>query len=333
MLLFSTDTDSGTVTVLSKKNNDLEKVAVIPVGNGPRGGVMFTKDGRGFVGNSAGDTISEIDALSFRESAKIKVGIAPTGVGLIPGDRFALVSNSGSNYVSIVDLNNRSEIGKISTGREPKHMCISSDGKLAFVAVFGADHVSVIDTSALSTAGDTPNLGQVREIARISVGADSAPYSTAISHDDKYVLVANNQVDYMNLIDVETMAVAKTVYVGSKGGRGVGFSASGEIGFISIEDTNELVTISIPNGEILARTETGPGPRGFAIDDEISTIFVAGFSRTRKSLGQLTQPNTVSQIRFGAEKFSALTKTDMEPELSDSAVGAGPCSVSIFRDF
>lgn len=331
MLLFSTDTDSGTITVLRQDNGQLEKTAVIPVGNGPRGAVMFTKNGRGFVGNSAGNTISEIDALSLRESAKIEVGIAPTGVGLIPGDRFALVSNSGSNYISIVDLTDRQEIGKISTGREPKHMSISPDGQRAYVAVFGADYISVVDTSDLAKAGPVPNLGQVREVHRIPVGNGAAPYSTAVSSDGRFVLVANNQADYLSIIDAEKLTIIATVDVGSKGGRGVGFAQSGSIGFISIEDTSELLTISIPDGEVIARSETGPGPRGFAIDDRGSTVFVAGFSRVKKSAGRLTLPNTVSQIRFGAEQFSAMKEA--VPELTEDPVGAGPCSISIFRDY
>lgn len=48
-LMFSTDTDSGTITVINFESDDFPVLAKIEVGNGPRGAVRFTKSGRGFV--------------------------------------------------------------------------------------------------------------------------------------------------------------------------------------------------------------------------------------------------------------------------------------------
>jgi hypothetical protein len=69
-LLFSSDTDSGTVTFYDVANEE-RPIAKIQVGNGPRGAVRFTKDGRGFVTNHAGNTVSEIDVFALNEVAKI----------------------------------------------------------------------------------------------------------------------------------------------------------------------------------------------------------------------------------------------------------------------
>ena len=44
-LLFTTDTDSGIVTVIDADSTNFDEVTKIPVGNGPRGAVKFTKNG------------------------------------------------------------------------------------------------------------------------------------------------------------------------------------------------------------------------------------------------------------------------------------------------
>jgi YVTN family beta-propeller protein len=50
-LLFSTDTDSGTVSVINLSPGQYQTMARINVGNGPRGAVRFTGKGNGFVSN------------------------------------------------------------------------------------------------------------------------------------------------------------------------------------------------------------------------------------------------------------------------------------------
>ena len=64
--VYSTDTDSGVISVVTRKNGTHELVAQIPIGNAPRGAVKFTRDGRGFVSNTGGNTVSEIDSVTKR---------------------------------------------------------------------------------------------------------------------------------------------------------------------------------------------------------------------------------------------------------------------------
>ena len=327
--LFCTDTDSGSISVIDPTSNPMSVITRIPVGNSPRGSVMFTSIGRGYVGNSAGDFISEIDAISLRETARIKVGIAPMGVGIIPGDLYLLVSNSGSNYISVVDLTYREEIHQIPVGREPRHMYVSSDGSFVYVAVSGGDYIARIDTTAL-VSGDISGLASVREVARIPVGSGAAPYSVAISPDGKSALAANNQASYASLIDTTSNAVIADIDLGHKGGRGAGFSPDGATGFVSVEDISEMVAIDIATRSVINRFPTSPGPRGFAIDPDTFKIYVAGFSRTTSRSEFLQTPNTVSVINLATSGFSILENA--RPTFEEVSVGAGPCSVTIFKD-
>jgi hypothetical protein len=58
--IYSTDTDSGLVSVVGATNGVHHRIEQVSVGNAPRGAVKFTSDGRGFVCNCGGDTISEM---------------------------------------------------------------------------------------------------------------------------------------------------------------------------------------------------------------------------------------------------------------------------------
>ena len=69
--IYSTDTDSGTISVLENDGKSVKKIASIQVGNAPRGSVRFTSDGRGYVSNTSTNTVSEIDGLTHEETRRI----------------------------------------------------------------------------------------------------------------------------------------------------------------------------------------------------------------------------------------------------------------------
>ena len=321
-LLFSTDTDAGTITVIDLDGDRDTPVARIPVGNGPRGAVRFTKDGKGFVSNHEGNTVSEIDALSLREIQRITVGVAPIGVAIVPGDRFAIVSNSGDNTVSIIDIGARKEIHQIQVGREPRHPDVTPSGDFAYVPISGADYVSKIDLRPLKDS----NPKAVREINRIFLGKGTMPYSCAVSPDGKKVVAANNQESYISVISTNEDVVVGKVDVGNKGARGTAFLPDSSIAFVSIEDISEIVAINLTDLTIENRFSAGPGPRGLLFDEASGTIFASAFARTTL---QGRAPNSVSVLNFGARTF--VTAAGQIPQVTDIRVGAGPCSVSIYR--
>lgn len=85
--IYSTNTDSGTITVLENKGDGkVKKFTEIRVGNAPRGSVRFTKTGLGYVSNTSTNTVSEIDALTHQETRRIRVGNGPRGLYLAGKD-------------------------------------------------------------------------------------------------------------------------------------------------------------------------------------------------------------------------------------------------------
>jgi YVTN family beta-propeller protein len=324
--LFSTDTDDGVVSVVAKTGpGEHRLIKQIRVGNAPRGGVKFTRSGRGFVCNTSQNTLSEIDAVALTEVRRIEVGHGPRGLGILPGDRYMLVSNSGSDTVSIVDLELNVELCQLATGRDPRHMGISADGRWAYVCIWGDGYISKLDLAGLAR-GDA---AAVTEVARITVDPRAHPYSLNISPDGTRVFVANTQATYATVIDVATDEVHK-VELGAIGGRAVTFSADGRLALVTVETVSRVYVIDVGTLEVRRHLPVGAGPRGLVLDKEDNTLYITNFKR---STGAWMEHGP----DFGA---NALTMVDLDtapldrPEgtfrYEEVTVGYGPCSVVMF---
>jgi YVTN family beta-propeller protein len=334
--IYSTDTDSGVISVVRvKEGGGHERVTQVPVGNAPRGSVKFTGNGRGFVCNCGGDTISEIDVLTHRETTRIKVGPAPRGLGIVPGDRFALVSNSGANTISVVDLTSRREVAQVAVGRDPRHMYVKPDGSAAYVAIWGGHYIAKLDISALaSEAMDSAAVGKVAEVARIPVGDEVHPYSVAPQPGSSRLWVANTQGTSATIIDTATDEVVGQVDLGTRGARAIAFSPAGDVAFITIENTSEVAVVETATETVTSRFPVGPGPRGLALDVQSETLYVTAFSRTTLG-GNFTDepppPDTLTVVNvqptIAARGNSG--ERPVNPRLSFVGVGKGSCAVSV----
>lgn len=321
---FSTDTDDGVVSVVAKTGpGEHRTVKQIPVGNAPRGGVKFTKDGRGFVCNTSQNTISEIDAVALNEVRRIEVGHGPRGQGLIPGDKYLLVSNSGSNTISVVDLELNVEVHQIPTGRDPRHMGISKDGTLAYVCIWGGGYVSKLDISALA---DGNPLG-VTELAQIPVDREAHPYSLGIDPSGRRVFVANTQADYATVIDTDTDQTHR-VDVASTGGRGVAFTPDGRHALVTVENSSTIAVIDVDTLAVTRQIPTGSGPRGLVVDPGDQTVYVTNFARAGMMAAHPNfAPNSLTMVDLTSAPLDRDEGTFTYEEIT---VGYGPCSVVMF---
>ena len=330
--IYATDTDAGTVSVINPEI-EVGLVNTIVVGNAPRGAVKFTSNGRGYVSNCGGDTISEIDLLTEREIGKIQVGLAPRGIGIVPGDRFALVSNSGSNTVSIVDLNRRKEVYQIIVGRDPRHMGITPDGRFAFICIWGSQYVSKINIEELRD--NNPNFEKVREVSQIYIGQNYYPYSLTLDSDKQVLYVANTQGHFMSVIDYSEDKIISHIDVGSKGGRAIALNADKSLAFLTIENTSEVVFIDTKSLQIVKRIPTGPGPRGILYNQQLDALYTAGFDRPSGGVGFLKYSETQSVTEIKLSKLwrdfkpSLVSEVDPSVEYRNLDGGKGCCSVSI----
>ncbi|MFD6280335.1 YncE family protein [Streptomyces sp. NPDC060209] len=322
---FSTDTDDGVVSVVAKTGTGEHRtIAQIPIGNAPRGGVKFTKDGRGFVCNTSQNTISEIDAVALTEVRRIEVGHGPRGQGLVPGDKYLLVSNSGSDTVSVVDLELNLEVHQIPAGRDPRHMGINQAGTIAYVCVWGDGYISKLDISPLAD-GDPQ---QVTELAQIPVDREAHPYSLGIDPSGARVFVANTQAAYVTVIDVATDETHR-VDVGSTGGRGVGFTPDGQYALVTVENSSTIAVIDVDTLQVTRHIPTGSGPRGLVVDHGDKTAYITNFARAGMMSADHPQfaPNSLTMVDLTSAPLDRDEGTFTYEEIT---VGYGPCSVVMF---
>lgn len=323
--LFSTDTDDGVISVLTKVDKNIHELTrQIRVGNAPRGGVKFTKDGRGFVSNTSQNTISEIDPVSLEEVRRIEVGYGPRGLGLVPGDKYLLASNSGSDAVSIVDLELNVEVRQIPVGRDPRHMAVTADGKMAFICIWGDGVVLKLDISSLAS-------GQPEAVAvveTIDVGATAHPYSAAIDPSGMRVFVANTQATYASVIEIESSEVTQ-VELGFIGGRAVTFSPDKQYALISVETRSSVYVVRLSDLQVMRSIPVGSGPRGLTVDDEDHTLYVTNFSRANVVAhhGLEFGPNSLTMVDLDS---APLNSQEGEFDCQEITVGYGPCSVTMF---
>lgn len=323
--LFSTDTDDGVVSVVAKDGKNAHRLErQIRVGNAPRGGVKFTRDGRGFVSNTSQNTISEIDPVSLEEVRRIEVGHGPRGLGIVPGDKYVLVSNSGSDSVSIVDVELNVELRKIPVGRDPRHMAITADGKAAYICIWGDGIVLKLDTGALASGHPET----VSIVETIDVGSTAHPYSVAIDPTGTKVFVANTQAPFASVIDIATSSVTR-VDLGAIGGRAVAFSPDGQYALITVETTSSVAVVRLSDLAVMRHIPVGPGPRGLTVDKDDHVLYITNFARTASATmhhGLEYGPNSLTAVDLDS---APLDRPEGEFSYEEITVGYGPCSVTM----
>ena len=76
---------------------------------------------------------------------------------------------------------------------------------------------------------------------------------------------------------------------------------------------------------VIQRLDAAAGPRGLMYDSDDNTIYVSAFERVKKPD---RRGNVVSVIKLPDDSEKSLA--EYKPQIRDTPVGAGPCSVSMF---
>ena len=129
-------------------------------------------------------------------------------IWLSPGDvvtdnerNVAYVALTGARTVAIVDLNVNEMVGEIGLTRNPNGLLLARDGETLFVAGGGAKGtVSVVDA------------GERR--VRFTVEVGHSPKAMALSHDERWLYVANRFDSEISVVDPVRGEVVGTVPVG-----------------------------------------------------------------------------------------------------------------------
>ncbi len=127
--------DNDSVSVLDVRNDRNEKVAEIPVGEGPRSIAILPDDSRVYVTNQRSRSVSVIDTDDLEVIETIKVGREPIGCALRPDGKRLFVANSSSGTVSVIRTSSNRVIETVKHVG-PKPYAIACTDKRVYVTLF-----------------------------------------------------------------------------------------------------------------------------------------------------------------------------------------------------
>ncbi|MBC7956535.1 MAG: beta-propeller fold lactonase family protein [Cytophagales bacterium] len=280
--------------------------------------------GKAYVADEGANTVTVLDAASFKKIGRIPVGQGPHNVQVSPDGKWLWVTNNGepgmaaekmpagkmpqgehaamggAGAVWAIDTASNKVVAKVPVGKHPAHVVVSGDGSTAYVTNGTDNTVSVLDTA-------TRRVSDV-----ISVGV--SPHGLRISPDGKEAWVANLKAGTVSVIDTASRKQVAEIAVG-KGPAQVGFTRDGRFGFVSLSQENQVAVIDPASRKVIRKLAVGTVPIQLYATPDSAFVLVA-------NQGTLKKPgSTVSVIDLAAMKVAATIKT-----------GAGAHGVVIDRD-
>lgn len=276
-----------------------------------------------YIANENADTVSVIDAASFKVLIPVRVGKMPHNVQLSPDGKFVWVTNNGEpdpdpapghpgmnkgehavmakrGAVWLIDTASDAVVAKIPVGLHPAHVVLTPDGRFAYITNGGDNSVTVVDAAARTA------------VATIPVG--KFPHGLRFAPDGKQAWVANLKGGTVSVIDVGTHKEIAQIPVG-KGPAQVGFTADGRLAFVSLSEEKAVAVIDPAARKVTGKIGVGTVPIQLYATPDSRTLLVA-------NQGSRSKPgNTVSMIDLQTSK---LVKTVV--------TGPGAHGVAVDRD-
>ena len=299
-------------------------VAVIQIAVLAAAGSAFAATGNVYIADEGANTVSVIDATSFKKIGSIPVGRGPHNVQVSPDSKWVWVTNNGdpakaaetmsaeqmpksehgamagAGAVWAIDTATEVVVAKVPVGKHPAHVVVASDGRTAYITNGGDNTVSVLDTVAQRVIGVIP------------VGA--SPHGIRISPDGKQVWVANLKGGTVSVIDTESRKQVTQIAAG-KGPAQVGFTPDGRFGFVSLSEENKVAVIDPVSRKVIRKIAVGTVPIQLHATPDNRLVLVANQGTPKKP------GTTVSVIDVARMKVAATIET-----------GAGAHGVVVDRD-
>ena len=291
-------------------------------------GPTFAATSKVYAADEGANTVSVIDAASFKKAASIPVGQGPHNVQVSPDGRWLWVTNNGepgplaeampagpmpksehgamagagvkAGAVWVIDTATDAVVAKVPVGKHPAHVVVAGDGRTAYVTNGGDNTVSVVDTAARSVLGVIPVV--------------ASPHGLRISPDGKQVWVADLKGGTVSVIDTESRKRVAQIAAG-KGPAQVGFTPDGRYAFVSLSEENRVAVIDAVSRKVLRKIAVGTVPIQLYATPDSKLLLVANQGTPKKP------GTTVSVIDIASMKVAATITT-----------GSGAHGVVIDRD-
>ncbi len=251
-----------------------------------------------YIANENADSVSVLDAVSFKTLTPVPVGKMPHNVQVSPDGKVVWVTNNGERdpdaapgqmsmnkaehaamakpgAVWLIDTATDAVIAKLPVGLHPAHVALTPDGRFAYITNGGDDSVTVIDATAR------------KFVATIPVG--KFPHGLRFAPDGRHAYVANLKGGTVSVIDVASHKETAQIPVG-KGPAQVGFTPDGSKAFVSLSEEKAVAVIDPPTQKVTRKISVGSVPIQLFATPDSRTLLVA-------NQGSRGKPgNTVSMI-------------------------------------
>ena len=299
-------------------------IAVIQIAVLAAAGSAFAATGKVYIADEGANTVSVMDAASFKKIGSIPVGRGPHNVQVSPDGKWVWVTNNGdpakasetmptekmpkaehgamvgAGAVWVIDAATDAVVAKVPVGKHPAHVVVASDGRAAYITNGGDNTVSVVDTASQRVIGVIP------------VGA--SPHGLRITPDGKQVWIANLKGGTVSVVDTESRKQVSQIAAG-KGPAQVGFTPDGRFGFVSLSEENKVAVIDPVSRKVIRKIAVGTVPIQLHATPDNRLVLVANQGTPKKP------GTTVSVIDVANMKVAATIKT-----------GAGAHGVVVDRD-
>ena len=240
-LVYVSSDGASTVSVIDTTTDAVK--ANIEVGTTPHG-LALTPDAKTvLVAGFGTNQLSFIDVATNAVSGSVPVP-SPHNLAITPDGRRAYVASQvqGSAALVMVDLTSRSVVGRVALDKVPRALSFSPDGKQLYFTEAGASAVQVLDPTTNTVVDQIPvgasphhplfvgsgqtalvvvqGPGQLAVIdtankAVTSVPVGQMPHWIALSSDDGFAYVTDENSNDVSVVSVDSKKVIATVPIGN----------------------------------------------------------------------------------------------------------------------
>src|SRR5688500_5451615 len=125
--------NGGGVSVIDTATNAVSETVADSGGDSPYMAAVAFDGTRGYVTNSAHNTLTIIDTPTNTIDKSVPVGSHPAGVAVAPGGGFVYVTNYVGGTVSVVDTATLTVTATVAVGEHPDGVVVTPDGKSVYV--------------------------------------------------------------------------------------------------------------------------------------------------------------------------------------------------------
>lgn len=198
----------------------------------------------------------------------------------------AIVLNSGEATVSLIDMARRQMVKKFYIGKEPHHLMITPDLKAVLVANATGDEVVFLDPQTGEIKGRLPHIID--------------PYHINYSPDRKFFIAAGNRLDRIDIYaakdqELKLLKVIKAPKTPSH----ITFTSNSKTAFVTLQDSDELMSIDLEKLEVNWIMSVGHLPAGVWMTPSDKYLLVGLTGSDAVQVIDWRQKKVIKEIKTG----------------------------------